>query len=92
MISTVMGIRSRWLPFLGISSAISVHVLIGCQWLAMAFPNRRRSFSVYWMGSVSCGYAIRLIFTCFCCVVVFVVNVDVLYQYRTTWVTLMNSN
>ena len=38
------------------------------------------------ISSGLCGYAIRLIFTCFCWAVLFVLNVDVSYQYRTVCV------
>ena len=79
-ISNVVGIRRSVLPFLEMSRAISVHVFVGRQWLAVAMPNLRSSSSVSWMDAVSCGYATRLSLTCFCWVVVFVVNVDVSYQ------------
>jgi len=52
----------------------------------MASATGRSWFSIVRISSGVFGYAIRLIFTCFCWAVVFVLNVDVSYQYRTVCV------
>ena len=86
MASSVAVAIVRACPFWEIVRAICVHAFIGCQWFAIASAAGSSCSSIVGVSSGVSGYAIRLIFTCFCWAVVFVLNVDVSYQYRTACV------
>lgn len=78
--SSVVVAAVRVGPFREIVRAICDHVFVGCQWFAIAVAKGSSWFSASVMSCGVSGYVIRLIFTCFCWAVVFVLNVAVSRQ------------